>query len=149
LRITAVTSSSRCAGLVLPKGRREPAVRVSRLVHASRAKTVHVERHKSEPCGVDTLRDLVAPRERALEFGGLDLDARHRAVVTDAALAEAERAQRLLGLSDRGQLVRRDGLSVRDARRQAGLLRRVPGAEAQLAGQPPVSASASRRPVLQ
>ena len=62
---------------------------------------------------------------------GLDLEPGGVPVVAHAQLPEAERAQRRLGLLDRGQAAQRDRRAVGQPRGQAGRGRLVPGAQAE------------------
>ena len=63
-------------------------------------------------------------------FVAADLDARELVVMPDAADAEAEAAQRLLGALDRPQLLVGHFGVIRNARRQAGRRRLVPRRQA-------------------
>src|SRR5712692_4501825 len=93
----------------------------------------HVEVAELAKAGHDRLVAAVLPQARDLLDG--DLEPRQPLVVTHAELAEAERADELLGRVDLAQLVRRDPIAVLEARREAGERGLVPRRQPELAGE--------------
>src|SRR5438045_1384756 len=101
-------------------------------VQPAAAKRLQIERNELESGSFERGDGAVSLAQKRLELALADLDPGDLAVIPDAEFPQAQRAQ---GHLARGELLEAFGGdlgAVRDARREARLLRLVPGGQAAL-----------------